>query len=158
MTINQQLIRDEVKDYILLTLGLALYAAAFTVFLMPYEIVTGGVTGLSAIIYYATQFKLENTYMIINAALLGVALKILGLKFMMKTIYAIIVLYFMLKFAQELMPVDASGHFVKILGDDQKFMSLIVGLLHYRHRNGYGLSQWWQHGRHGHCSSLHKQV
>ena len=127
MTINQQLIRDEVKDYILLTLGLALYAAAFTVFLMPYEIVTGGVTGLSAIIYYATQFKLENTYMIINAALLGVALKILGLKFMMKTIYAIIVLYFMLKFAQELMPVDASGHFVKILGDDQKFMSLIVG-------------------------------
>ena len=45
MTINQQLIRDEVKDYILLTLGLALYAAAFTVFLMPYEIVTGGVTG-----------------------------------------------------------------------------------------------------------------
>ena len=49
MTINQQLIRDEIKDYILLTLGLTLYAAAFTVFLMPYQIVTGGVTGLSAL-------------------------------------------------------------------------------------------------------------
>ena len=71
MTINQQLIRDEIKDYILLTLGLTLYAAAFTVFLMPYQIVTGGVTGLSAIIFYATQFKLENTYMIINVVLLG---------------------------------------------------------------------------------------
>ena len=127
MTIYQQLIRSEVKDYVLVTLGLLLYAAAFTVFLMPYEIVTGGVTGLSAIIYYATEFKLENTYMIVNLALLGVALKILGFKFMMKTIYAIVVLYFMLKFAQELMPVDASGHFVKILGEDQKFMSLIVG-------------------------------
>ncbi len=127
MTVNQQLIRSEVKDYVLVTLGLLLYAAAFTVFLMPYEIVTGGVTGLSAIIYYATEFKLENTYMIVNLALLGVALKILGFKFMMKTIYAILVLYFMLKFAQELMPVDASGHFVKILGEDQKFMSLIVG-------------------------------
>ncbi len=127
MTVNQQLIRSEVKDYVLVTLGLLLYAAAFTVFLMPYEIVTGGVTGLSAIIYYATEFKLENTYMIVNLALLGVALKILGFKFMMKTIYAIVVLYFMLKFAQELMPVDASGHFVKILGEDQKFMSLIVG-------------------------------
>jgi len=127
MTINQQLIRSEVKDYVLVTLGLLLYAAAFTVFLMPYEIVTGGVTGLSAIIYYATEFKLENTYMIVNLALLGVALKILGFKFMMKTIYAIVVLYFMLKFAQELMPVDASGHFVKILGEDQKFMSLLVG-------------------------------
>ena len=101
MTVNQQLIRSEVKDYVLVTLGLLLYAAAFTVFLMPYEIVTGGVTGLSAIIYYATEFKLENTYMIVNLALLGVALKILGFKFMMKTIYAIVVLYFMLKFAQE---------------------------------------------------------
>ena len=109
MTINQQLIRDEIKDYILLTLGLTLYAAAFTVFLMPYQIVTGGVTGLSAIIFYATQFKLENTYMIINVVLLGAALKILGLKFMMKTIYAIIVLYFMLKFAQQLMPIDTNG-------------------------------------------------
>ena len=127
MTINQQLIRDEIKDYILLTLGLTLYAAAFTVFLMPYQIVTGGVTGLSAIIFYATQFKLENTYMIINVVLLGAALKIFGLKFMMKTIYAIIVLYFMLKFAQQLMPIDTNGHFVKILGEDQKFMSLIVG-------------------------------
>ena len=154
MTINQQLLRDEVKDYILLTLGLALYAAAFTVFLMPYEIVTGGVTGLSAIIYYATQFKLENTYMIINVALLGVALKILGLKFMMKTIYAIIVLYFMLKFAQELMPVDASED----IGRRPKVYVAPRGVLHYRHRNGYGLSQWWQHGRHGHCGSLHKQV
>ncbi len=38
----------------------------FTVFLMPYEIVTGGVTGMSAVIYYATGFKIQNTYMIIN--------------------------------------------------------------------------------------------
>ena len=127
MTINQQLIRSEIKDYVLITIGLLLYASAFTVFLMPYEIVTGGVTGLSAIIYYATQFKLENTYMIVNLALLGVALKILGIKFLMKTIYAIVALYFMLKFAQELMPLDASGNFIKILGEDQKFMSLIVG-------------------------------
>ena len=143
MTINQQLIRDEVKDYILLTLGLALYAAAFTVFLMPYEIVTGGVTGLSAIIYYATQFKLENTYMIINAALLGVALKILGLKFMMKTIYAIIV-------CERTLRED--------IGRRPKVYVAHRGVLHYRHRNGYGLSQWWQYGRHGHCGSLHKQV
>jgi len=39
MTVNQQLIRSEVKDYVLVTLGLLLYAAAFTVFLMPYEMI-----------------------------------------------------------------------------------------------------------------------
>ncbi|MBF1637128.1 MAG: YitT family protein [Prevotella sp.] len=127
MTINQQLIRSEAKDYLFLTMGLLLYAVAFTIFLLPYEIVTGGVTGMSAIVYYATGFKIENTYMIINISLLVVALKILGFKFMMKTIYAIFALYFMLKFAQDLMPVDSHGHFIKVLGEGQDFMSLIIG-------------------------------
>lgn len=127
MTIDQQLIRSEAKDYFFLTVGLIIYAAAFTVFLMPYEIVTGGVTGMSAVIYYATGFKIENTYMIINISLLIVALKILGFKFLMKTIYAIFALYFLLIFAQDLMPKDAAGHMVKMLGEDQAFMSLIIG-------------------------------
>ena len=127
MTINQQLIRSEAKDYLFLTMGLLLYAVAFTIFLLPYEIVTGGVTGMSAIVYYATGFKIENTYMIINISLLVVALKILGFKFMMKTIYAIFALYFMLKFAQDLMPVDAHGYFIKVLVEGQDFMSLIIG-------------------------------
>ena len=127
MTIDQQLIRSEAKDYFFLTVGLLIYAAAFTIFLMPYEIVTGGVTGMSAVIYYATGFKIQNTYIIINVSLLIVALKILGFKFLMKTIYAIFALYFMLIFAQDLMPKDSAGHLVKMLGEDQAFMSLIIG-------------------------------
>ncbi|MGG6544222.1 UNVERIFIED_CONTAM: YitT family protein [Prevotella sp. 15_C9] len=127
MTIDQKMIRSEAKDYILITVGLILYASAFTVFLMPYEIVTGGLTGFSAIIFYATGFKIENTYMIVNIILLAAALKILGWKFMMKTIYAIFALYFLLKVAQDLMPVDANGNFIKVLGEGQEFMSLIVG-------------------------------
>ena len=127
LKIDKAIFYAEAKDYIFLTLGLLVYAASWTVFLLPYEIVTGGVTGMSAIIYYATGFKIENSYLIINLTLLVVALKILGFKFMVKTIYAIVALYFMLKFAQELMPVDGSGHFVKILGEGQEFMSLIVG-------------------------------
>ncbi len=128
MTINNQVIWNEVKDYIFITLGLLLYTFGWTVFLLPYEIVTGGVTGVSAVIYYATGFKIENTYLIINVALLLVALKILGLKFMIKTIYAIVVLYFMLKFAQILM-MGSDGQFIKILGEDQNFMSLIIGCI-----------------------------
>jgi len=127
MTINHQIIWNEAKDYIIITLGLMIYAFAFTVFLMPYEIVAGGVTGFSAIIFYATKFPIENTYLIINLSLLIVALKVLGFKFMMKTIYAIGMLYFLLWMAQELMPVDEQGHFVKVLGEGQDFMSLIIG-------------------------------
>ena len=127
MTIDQQLIRSEAKDYVFITVGLLMYALAFTVFLLPYEIVTGGVTGMSAIIFYATGFRIENSYIIINAALLIMALKILGFKFMMKTIYAIVVLYFMLKFFQDFMPTDAKGNPIKVLGEGQEFMSLVIG-------------------------------
>ena len=127
MTLDHQLILKEVQDYFFITLGLLLYSFGFTVFLMPYEIVTGGVAGISAIIFYATGFQLEYSYFLINAALLVVALRILGWKFLSKTIYAILVLSFLIGFFQTLLPVDENGHFVKILGEGQNFMSLVLG-------------------------------
>lgn len=127
MTLNHKLILKEVQDYVFITLGLLLYSFGFTVFLMPYEIVTGGVAGISAIIFYATGFQLEYSYFLINAALLVIALRILGWKFLSKTIYAILVLSFLLGFFQTLLPRDEAGHFVKILGEGQNFMSLILG-------------------------------
>lgn len=126
MTEQHRFIWNEVKDYLYITLGLVMYAIAFTVFLLPYQIVSGGVTGLSAIIYYATGFHLENTYIIINIALLIVALKILGFKFMMKTIYAIFMLTFLLHFAQEIFK-DGQGQALNILGENNAFMAVIVG-------------------------------
>ena len=127
MTIDHKMIRNEVKDYMFIALGLSIYTIAFTVFLMPYQIVAGGVTGLSAIIYYATGFHLENTYIIINGLLLIVALKILGVKFLMKTIFAIFTLYFMLVIAQDLIPKQANGLPFKLMGEGQDFMSMIIG-------------------------------
>ena len=127
MTIDHKIILNEVKDYMFIALGLSIYTIAFTVFLMPYQIVAGGVTGLSAIIYYATGFHLENTYIIINGLLLIVALKILGVKFLMKTIFAIFTLYFMLVIAQDLIPKQANGLPFKLMGEGQDFMSMIIG-------------------------------
>ena len=74
---RKQQIWNETKDYLFITIGLLLYTISFTVFLMPYQIVAGGVTGLAAIVYYATGFRIENTYIIINLALHVVALKVL---------------------------------------------------------------------------------
>ena len=127
MTIQHKMIWNEAKDYFFIAFGLFLYTIAFTVFLMPYQIVAGGVTGLSAIIYYATGFHLENTYIIINGILLVVALKILGWKFLMKTIFAIFTLYFMLKFAQDIIPKQENGLPFKLMGEGQDFMSMIIG-------------------------------
>ena len=129
MTINHRIIMKEVEDYVFITLGLILYAFGFTFFLMPYEIVTGGVAGIAAIVYYATSFPNSYTYFLVNAALLVIGLKILGWKFLVKTIYAIFVLTFLLELMRELMPVDETGHFIKILGEGQNFMSLIIGCM-----------------------------
>ena len=117
---------NEVKDYLLITLGLFLYTFGWTVFLLPYQIVTGGVTGVAAIVFYATKIPIVYTYFAINVCLLVVALKILGFKFMVKTVYAILMLSFMLWMAQKIM-TNPDGTMYQVLGRGQDFMSLIIG-------------------------------
>ena len=93
----------EVKDYLSITFGLICYALGWAAFLLPYQITTGGVTGISAIIYYVTGIEIQVSYFIINAVFLGFALKILGPKFSLKTIYAIFMLTFLLWLFQALL-------------------------------------------------------
>ena len=125
--LNRQMIMKTAGEYLVITLGLMLYAVGFTVFLMPYEIVTGGVAGISAIAFYATGFPVEYTFFGINVILGFLALRILGWRFLSKTIYAFCMLSLILGLFQQLLPVDESGHFVKILGEEQDFMALVLG-------------------------------
>ena len=43
-------IMREVKDYFYITLGLISYSFGWAAFLLPYQITTGGTTGIGAII------------------------------------------------------------------------------------------------------------
>lgn len=125
MILERAKLKNEIKDYVFITLGTAMYAFAWAVFLLPYEIVSGGVTGMSAIIFYAAGIPIEYSYFVINAILLAVALKILGFKFMTKTIYAIFALSFFLKIGQMMVTGD-DGKFIQLLGSGQDFMSLLI--------------------------------
>ena len=127
MTIDHKIVLKEVEDYVFITLGLVLYAFGFTFFLMPYEIVTGGVAGIAAIVEYATNFPNQYTYLLVNLVLLVMALKILGFKFLINTIYAIAMLTFLLWLMKQVVPRNEVGAMVKILGEGQDFMSLIIG-------------------------------
>ncbi len=84
-------ILNGIKEYTIITFGLLLYTLGWVVFLIPNGLVGGGVTGISAIIYYATGFPVSYSFLIINAVLLSIALKILGRSFGVKTIFAIFV-------------------------------------------------------------------
>ena len=117
---------QELKDYIFITIGLMSYALGWAAFLIPYQITTGGTTGIGAIIYYATGFPLQWSFFIINAVLMTFAIKILGPKFSIKTTFAIFGLTFFLWLFQEIIN-GADGVPPQILGEGQDFMACLIG-------------------------------
>ena len=125
-----------VHDYALITFGLLCYAVGFTCFILPYQITTGAVAGIGALIFYATHgaFPAHYTFLIINSALLIVAIKELGWRFCVKTIYAVLVLSAFMALGKDLMqsvqgfPLN-SEHLPILLGDNQGFMACVIGSL-----------------------------
>ena len=110
LTMGKVNIHQEIKDYFLIAVGIFIYSAAVTIFMLPYGLTSGGVSGVSAIIYYATGFEIQFTYVIINACLLIAAIKVLGLKFCLKTIFGVAVMTFFLWLLQRLVEVPDPDH------------------------------------------------
>jgi uncharacterized membrane-anchored protein YitT (DUF2179 family) len=122
---NNKVLR-EVKDYFMINFGLLIYALGWTAFLLPYTITTGGVTGVSAIIYYATDIPIQVSYTVINLVLLAFAFKLIGTRFCIKTLYATIVLAIYLWAFQEAMK-NPDGSFMLLIGPGQDFMACVLG-------------------------------
>jgi uncharacterized membrane-anchored protein YitT (DUF2179 family) len=81
-----------IKDYLIITFGLLLFALGWVVFLIPVEITGGGVSGVGAVLYFAAKIPVSITYLSVNVVLVLVAIKILGANFGVKTIYSILLL------------------------------------------------------------------
>ena len=121
----QEEMRGELRSYIFITLAIALYSVSFTLFLLPYKITSGGVAGIASLIYFATGFKVYYSNFIINAILLIIAVRIIGWKFCLKTIYGVGSMTFFLWLAQMVFQ-DANGQLPHIVGD-QSFMAVVLG-------------------------------
>jgi uncharacterized membrane-anchored protein YitT (DUF2179 family) len=112
------------KSYAIITLGLVFYVLAWVVFIMPHQLVGGGVTGISAVIQYCTGFNVSYSFFIINGVLLLIALKVLGPSFGVKTIYAMVVTTLLLRFLPMVIPQE----FIQIIAlDNGKLLSVIIG-------------------------------
>lgn len=111
-------ILETIKTYGIITIGLFINAIAWTAFLIPSEIVGGGVTGASALLFYASGVPVAVTYLAINAILIIIGVKSLGFGFGVKTIYAIVVLTIFLAILQPLITEPVVG---------ERFMSAIIG-------------------------------
>ena len=130
------------KDLFLMASGLLIFAVGFSFFILPYQMTTGGVSGIGALIYYVTKFPPSYTYFLINVALLLFALKILGLKYTVKTLLATAMLSIFIDLGQRLVPIDPlTGEMYKLVGE-QKFMATVLGGL----IEGLGLGLVFQSG------------
>ncbi len=78
-------------DYFLISVGTIIFCLAWTSFIQPNSLTSGGLTGLCTIIQYATNGKIPIgiTYPLINGGLLILGFLSLGKSFGFKTIYVI---------------------------------------------------------------------
>ena len=120
ITTRKQRIIRELRDYMLIALGMLMYAIGWTVFLLPNDLPSGAVPGIASIVYWATGLPVQYTYLGINGALLILSLVILGWKFSVKTIFAVFVL-------SSILPVIQSITNGVSLIHDQPFMACVLG-------------------------------
>ena len=115
-----------VKEWLLVTLGILIYVMGWSLFLIPNNLVGGGVSGISSMIQYATQgaIQMGYSYFVLNAILIVAAVVILGMGFGAKTLYAIVLASVALRFLPGLIPAEI----VKTLAiDNGKLMSVLMG-------------------------------
>ena len=115
-----------IKEWSLVTLGILIYVTGWSLFLIPNNLVGGGVSGISSIIQYATAGKIQMgyTYFVLNAILLVAAVVIIGMGFGAKTIYAIILASLGLRFLPGLIPTEIIQSLALQNG---KLMSVLCG-------------------------------
>ncbi len=120
------------KEYLIITLGLSLYAFAFTTLLIKANTVPGGAGGISSLIYYAIgqpdgALTVGNIYFFVNTILLTLGLIIIGPKFGAKTVYAIIVISILMNVFERIIPPDFTG--LSAEAGDQLLMVILGGVL-----------------------------
>lgn len=110
--------RTQLKEYSVITLGLLINALGWTAFLIPAKIVGGGISGVAASIFYATEIPVAYSFFAINAILIGIGIKVLGKNFGIKTIYSVVVLTFFFGLLQKYItaPIITEGFMSTIIG------------------------------------------
>ncbi len=109
---------NEIKAYIVIAFGLFIVALGWTAFLIPNEILGGGVTGIATLVFWATGLPVGVSVLAVNAVLLAIALRILGVGFSLKTIVSVAVLSGMFSVLQ---------YYIREPFVTDRFMAAIIG-------------------------------
>lgn len=110
-----------VRDYLVISLGLLMYIFGWTGFILSHEITTGGLAGIASLFKFSTGIEASIPYNIINFFLLGLALKILGWRFSVKTVFSVLMLGITIPFFEAFFKVPLLA--------DEPFMAVVIGAI-----------------------------
>ena len=133
--LDKKFIMLEIRDYAMVAVATLMYAFAVTTFMLPYELATGGVAGISALIYYATGLEIQISYAIINLAFLAMAARIVGIRFCLKTIWGFGTITFWLWLCQRIIEDPVTHELPRLLGDEAFMACVLAAII-----EGIGLS------------------
>lgn len=103
---NVKKVLNVLWDYFLMSVGTLIFVMAWTSFLQPNNLASGGLTGLTTILDYATQGKIpmDVSFAFLNVFLLVAGFLFIGKAFGFKTIYVIALSSFLFWFMPEYFP------------------------------------------------------
>lgn len=107
------------RDYIFITLGMAIYALGFCAFILPQKVVIGGVAGLGTIAYFTLGVPVAVAQYALNLMLLAIAYRVVGKKFVLGTIFGATMISVWVGIFQPL--------FEGVRITDEPFMNIVIG-------------------------------
>jgi uncharacterized membrane-anchored protein YitT (DUF2179 family) len=112
-------------DYVLMTIGSVIFCMAWTSIIIPTGLSSGGLTGLSTIIEYATNgaIPMGIPYWILNIGLLIIGFLSLGKAFGIKTIYVIVLTSVLFNVLPEFEALKYYG----FIENDEKLLAALIG-------------------------------
>ena len=119
----------EIKSHIVITLAIILSAIGWCVFLIPNQMLGGGVTGLSTIIYWLTGIPTGVMIFVFNAILIAISFKSLGRRFAISTIYSVVVTSVVFYVMQEYLVDIIKNHYgsIPLSGVEHRFLAALLG-------------------------------
>lgn len=117
------------KDYMQMTFGLFVFSFGYVFFLLPYQIISGGLSGISTLVFYSTGIHANYTYLAINVFLLILAIRIMGWRYFVRTIYGTLIASTLIGFFQGMITeTGPEGQEVlkRIIGN-QTFLACVIG-------------------------------
>ena len=112
----KKVLSEIVLPYLLLTLGAAIAALALEEFLVPFQILDGGVVGVSMIVSQLTRLPLGIFIVVLNIPFMLIGLKRLGRIFLVRALYSMLLFSVLLEVFKPLPPLTEQELLVVVFG------------------------------------------